>query len=123
MILGKKGLDLLEEIIPIGVKGQERIVEVSLKDTVGAIHRAVGQGIDHMISATDMMGGSRTGFQTSPVKTGDEKVFLSCSDGVLLGEDRFNQSFSYPVTLSTGIWGRLFKTACATQSFSAFSSR
>ena len=89
----KKVIDLLEEFIPIGVKGQEGIVEVSLQDTIRAIHRAVGQGIDHMISATDMKRGSRAGFQPSSVKTGDEKVFLSCSDGVLPGKACFDQGF------------------------------
>ena len=69
MILGKEGVYFLEKLIPIGVKGQEGIVEVSLQNAIGAIHRAIGHGIDDVIPATDMVGSSGTGFQSSPVKT------------------------------------------------------
>ena len=77
MILGKEGFYLQEEFIPIGVKGQERVVEVPLKDAVGAIHRTVGQGIYDVISATDVVGSSGAGFQPLSVKTGDEQIPLS----------------------------------------------
>ena len=76
MVLGKKGFYLLQKLIPIGVEGQERVVEVPLKDAVGAIHRTVGQGINDVISATDVVGSSRTGFQPLSVKTGDEEIPL-----------------------------------------------
>ena len=106
MIPGKKGLYLPEEFIPVGVKGQERIVEVSLKDAKRAIHRAVGKGIDHVIATAEMTGGPRAGFQTSPIKMGEEEVFLSCSDGILLGEDCLNEGF----LIRHSLYGKMGKT-------------
>jgi hypothetical protein len=67
----------LKKVIPVGVKGEKGIIEIPLKDAVGAIHWAIGDGINHMIPAADMMGGSRTGLQTSPIKMGDEEIFFS----------------------------------------------
>jgi len=58
---GKKSLYFLKKIVPVRVEGEERIGKVALKDTVRAIHRTIGDGIDHMISATDMVRGPGTG--------------------------------------------------------------
>ena len=61
-IAGEKGVYFLKKIIPVGVKGEEWIIKISLKDAVGAIHRAIGDGVDYMVPAADMVGGSWTGF-------------------------------------------------------------
>jgi hypothetical protein len=74
-IARKEGIDLLKKVIPVGVKGEKGIIEIPLQDAVGAIHWAIGDGINHMIPAADMMGGSRTGLQTPPIEMGDEEIF------------------------------------------------
>ena len=61
MIIREESLYLLKEIIPVGIEGEKWIIEISLKDTVGAIHRAVGDSVDHIVPAADVVGGSRTG--------------------------------------------------------------
>jgi hypothetical protein len=53
-----------------------------LKDTVGAIHRAIGNGIDHIVPAADMVGGSRAGLQAPSVKPGDEKMLFPDPDRI-----------------------------------------
>jgi hypothetical protein len=58
---GKEGVDLLKKLIPVGIEGEKWIVEVSLKDAVGAIHRAIADSVDHIVPAADMIGSSRTG--------------------------------------------------------------
>jgi len=50
-----------KKVIPVGIEGEKWIIQVSLKDTVGTIHRAIGNGIDHIVPAADMIGSSRTG--------------------------------------------------------------
>jgi hypothetical protein len=51
----EENIDLLKKVIPIGVKGEKWIIEVLLKDTVGAIQRAARNGIDHIVPTTDMI--------------------------------------------------------------------
>jgi len=58
----KEIIDFSKKVIPVGIEGEKWIIQVSLKDTVGAIHRAIGNGIDHIVPAADMVGGPRTGF-------------------------------------------------------------
>jgi hypothetical protein len=57
----KKSFDLLKKILPVGIKGEKGIIEIPLKHAIRAIHWAVGDGIDDMVSATDVVGCSRTG--------------------------------------------------------------
>jgi hypothetical protein len=52
----EKRFDLLKKIFPVGIKGKEGIVEIPLKHTVRTIHRAVGDGIDYVVSAADVTG-------------------------------------------------------------------
>ena len=87
----QKKVDLIQEFIPIRVKGQERVVEVPLEDSVRAIHGAVADGVDHIVSATDVIGCSGAGFQTPSIKTGDEKNLLPHPDGILEAEKLFDQ--------------------------------
>jgi hypothetical protein len=47
-----------------------------LKNAVGTIHRAIGDGIDHVVATTDMMESSWTGLQTPSIKMGNEKMFF-----------------------------------------------
>jgi hypothetical protein len=62
VIIREESLYLLKEIIPVGIEGEKWIIEISLKDTVGAIHRAIGNGVDHIVPAADMIGSSWAGF-------------------------------------------------------------
>jgi hypothetical protein len=52
----EKRFDLLKKIFPVGIKGKEGIVKIPLKYTVRTIHRAVGDGIDDVVSAADVTG-------------------------------------------------------------------
>jgi hypothetical protein len=56
----EKRFDLLKEAFPVGIKGDQGIIEIPLKHTVRTIHRAVGDDINHMVSTADMVGCSRT---------------------------------------------------------------
>jgi hypothetical protein len=76
MIDREESIYLLKKVIPISVKGEKWIIEVSLEDTVGAIQRAIRHGIDHMVPATDMIGSPWARLQTSPIKMGNEKIFF-----------------------------------------------
>jgi len=82
MIGREERIYLLKEVIPIGVKSEEGVVEVSLKDTVRAIHRTIRDGIDHVVPTTDMIGSSWTGLQTPPIKMGNEKMFFPDPNGI-----------------------------------------
>ena len=72
----EESIYLLKKVIPISVKGEKWIIEVPLKDTVGAIHWAIGNGIDHIVPATDMIGSPWARLQTSSIKMGNEKMFF-----------------------------------------------
>jgi hypothetical protein len=81
----------LKKIIPVGVKGEKGIIEIPLENTVGAIHWTIGNRVDDMVSAANMVRGSRAGFQTSSVKTGKEEMPFANPDGILYGKTLFNQ--------------------------------
>jgi hypothetical protein len=81
----------LKKVVPVGVKVDEWIIEVSLKNAVGTIHWAIGDGIDHIISATDVIGGSRTGLQTPSIKRGNEKMFFPNPNRIRHRKKMFNQ--------------------------------
>jgi hypothetical protein len=87
----EESIDLLKQGIPIRVKGEKWIIEVPLKDTVGTIHRAIGNGIDHIVSTTDMIGSPWTGFQTSSIKMGEEEMFLPDPDRIGHRKKMFHQ--------------------------------
>ena len=85
-------LYLLNQVIPIGVKIEKWIVKVFLEDTIRAIHRAIGDGVDHIVTAADMVGSSGTGFQTPPIKMGNEKIFFPAADGIGHRRKLFDES-------------------------------
>jgi len=76
MIDRKECIYFLKKVLPIGVKGEKRIIKVSLEDAVGAIQWAICDGIDHMVSAADMVGSPRTGLQTPSIEMGKEEVLF-----------------------------------------------
>jgi hypothetical protein len=82
----------LNQVIPIGVKIEKWIVKVFLEDTIRAIHRAIGDGVDHIVPATDMIGSSWTGLQTSPIKMGNEKMFFPGPNRIGDRKKLFDQS-------------------------------
>jgi hypothetical protein len=90
-IAGKKGIDLLKEIIPVCVKSEKGIIEIPLENTVGAIHRTIGHRVDDMVSAANMVRSSRTRLQTFSIKTGKEKTPFTNPDGILYGERLFDE--------------------------------
>ena len=90
-ITRKEGIYLLQQIIPVGVKGEKGIVEITLKNAVGTIHWTIGHGIDDMVSAANMAGGSWAGFQASSVKMGQEEMRLTNPDGILHRKISFDQ--------------------------------
>ena len=87
----KEIIYLLKKVIPVGIEGEKWIIEVPLQDTVGAIHRAIGDSVDHIVPAADMVGGSRTGLQTPSVKTGDEEMSFPGPDRIGHGRKMFDQ--------------------------------
>jgi hypothetical protein len=93
----------LKKVNPIGVKGEKWIIEVSLEDTVGAIHRAIRDGIDHIVPATDMIGSPWTGLQTSSIKMGNEKMFFTNPNRIGHRKKPFDQS---PFVLN-GFYGNI----------------
>jgi len=50
----KEKVYFLNQFIPVGIKSEERVIQIPLKNTVRAIHRTIGDGIDDMVPATDM---------------------------------------------------------------------
>jgi hypothetical protein len=90
-IPGKEGIDLLKEVIPVGVKGEKGIIEVLLKNTVRTIHWAIGDGVDHIVPTADMPGGSWTGFQTPSIKMSNKKISFTDPDGIELRRKVFDQ--------------------------------
>jgi hypothetical protein len=90
-INGKESLYLLKEVIPIGIEGEKRIIEISLKNTIGTIHWTVGDGIDHIITTADMLRGPWTGLQTPSVKTGNEEMSFAFPNGIWHGRKLLNQ--------------------------------
>ena len=52
----EKSFDLLKKILPVGIKGEKGIIEIPLKHAIRAIHWAVGDGIDDVVSAADVTG-------------------------------------------------------------------
>jgi hypothetical protein len=87
----KEGIDLPKEVIPVGVKGEKGIIEIPLENTVGAIHRTIGDGVHHIVTAADMPGGSWAWLQTPSIKSGDEKIFFPHPYGILHGEKLLDQ--------------------------------
>jgi hypothetical protein len=92
----KELIDLLEKVIPIGVKGEEGVVEVSLEDTVRAIHRAIRDGIDHIVPTTDVIGSPWTGLQTPSIKMGDEEIFFPDPNGTGHRKKLFDEGLFVP---------------------------
>jgi hypothetical protein len=90
-IAGKEVIDLLKKVIPVGIKGEKGIIEVPLKNTIGTIHRTIGDRIDHMVTAADMLGGPRTGLQPPSIKTGDEEMSLAYPNGIWHRKKLLNQ--------------------------------
>jgi hypothetical protein len=62
-----------------------------LKDAVGTIHRTIGDGVDHIVPAADMIGGSGTGLQTPSIKTGNEEMSLPDPDRIGHGRKLFDE--------------------------------
>jgi hypothetical protein len=56
----KKLFNLILYIVKVYVDGNKGIVKISLKDTVTAINRAVGNNIDDPIPAAKLSGGGGT---------------------------------------------------------------
>jgi hypothetical protein len=52
----EKSFDLLKKVLPVRIKSEEGIIEISLKHTVRTIHRAISDGIEDMVSAADVVG-------------------------------------------------------------------
>jgi hypothetical protein len=99
-VASQKKIYFIQEIIPVGVKGKERVVEVSLEDAIGAIHRAVADGVDHIIPAADVVGCPGAGFQAFPVEAGDEKNLLSRPEGIVVAEKILDEGSPVPNPLN-----------------------
>jgi hypothetical protein len=98
----------LKKVFPVDVKGEKWIIEVSLKDTIGAIQWAIRDGIDHIVPATDMIGSPWTGLQTSSIKMGNEKMFFPDPNGIGHRKKLFDQS-SFVLDCFDGNIGQGFK--------------
>jgi hypothetical protein len=81
-IARQETFDLLKKVIPVGVKGEERVIEIPLKHTVGTVHGTIGDAIDYIITAAEMIGGSRAGLQTPSIKMRDQEMFFPRSDRI-----------------------------------------
>ena len=90
-ITREKTIYLFKQVVPVGVKSQKRIVQISLQDAVGTIHRTIGDGIDHVVPAADMIGRSGTGLRTSSIKTGNEEMSLPDADRIGDGRKLFDK--------------------------------
>ena len=91
VITRKESFYLLEKVIPVGIKVEKWIIEISLKHAVRAIHRAIANGVDHIVTAADMIGSSRTGLQTPSIKMGNEEMFFPNPDGIGHRKKPFDQ--------------------------------
>jgi hypothetical protein len=78
-----KGIYFLKKVIPVGVKGEKRIIEVPLKNTVRAIHRAIRDGIDHIVAAADMSGSPWAGLKALSIEMGEKKNLFPNPNGIL----------------------------------------
>jgi hypothetical protein len=104
----EESLYFLKKVFPVGVKGEKRVIEVPLEDTVGAIQRAIRDGIDHIVPATDMIGSPWTGLQTSSIKMGNEKMFFPDPNRIGHRKKLFDQS-SFVLDCFDGNIGQGFK--------------
>ncbi len=82
MIGRKESFDLLEKVVPVGIEGEQWMIEVCLKNAVRTVHRAVGDSIDYIVPAADMIGSPWTGLQTPSVKMSDEQIFFAGPDRI-----------------------------------------
>ncbi len=82
MIGGEELIDFFKKVVPIGVHREKWIIEVALKNAIGTVHHTIRNSIDHIISATDVVGCSRTGLETFSIKTGDEQISFTGPDWI-----------------------------------------
>jgi hypothetical protein len=81
-VISQKIIYFIKEFIPVGSEGEERVVEVSLEDAVGAIHGTIADGVDHIIPAADVIGCPGAGLQALSIETGDEENLLALPEGI-----------------------------------------
>jgi len=71
----------------------------------------IGDGVDHIVPATDMMDSPGHGFTRSSIKMGDEEMFFPGPDGIGLGRNHLIKIL-LSCTISTGTSERVFRTVC-----------
>jgi len=66
-----------EHVLNVHIKDNEGIVEIRLKDTIGAVKGTAGGVMEHKVKTAEMMASARTSFYKTPAVFHEEEGALA----------------------------------------------